>query len=123
MAVVFGRRSNPSPVTVAGSGENAKQISEEKFVNIHDRPGEVNMYSNMYTWEITKVRGEYIEYDVNAFTGCYGESIFLLDEDQPEGSVKPCDHGRAVVMYARPHPAVTMLQRLAVDIERASGLG
>jgi hypothetical protein len=23
MAVVFGRRSNPSPVTVAGSGENA----------------------------------------------------------------------------------------------------
>jgi hypothetical protein len=81
------------------------------------------MCSNMYTWEITKVRGEYIEYDVNAFTGCYGESIFRIDEDQPEGSVETCDHGCAVVVYARSHPAFTMLQRLAVDIERASGLG
>jgi hypothetical protein len=36
------------------------------------------MCSNMYTWEITKVRGEYIEYDVNAFTGRYGKASSCL---------------------------------------------
>jgi hypothetical protein len=62
-AVVFARRSKPTPGSVAGSGEDAKRISEEELVNIYGKPNEVSIY----TGEIIKVRGEYIGYDVNSF--------------------------------------------------------
>jgi hypothetical protein len=65
------------------------------------RRREHDVFKHFYTGEITKVRSEYIDYDVNAFTRRYGESIILLDEDPPEGSVTPCDHGCAVACCVR----------------------
>jgi len=57
---------------------------------------------NIYTGEIKQVRGDYIEYDINTFTGCSGAIVFLLDHGQPP-SVQPCDFGCAVAVQAGSH--------------------
>ena len=101
IAVVFARRSKPTPVSVAGPGEGAKNIGEAALKRIYGAPNEVNIY----TGEITKVRGDHIEYDVNSFTGCSGAFVFLLDRNQPP-SVQPCDYGCAVAVHAGSHPVL-----------------
>jgi hypothetical protein len=116
VAVVFARRTKPTPGSVAGSGENIKRISEEQLVNIYGKPNEVNIY----TGEIIKVRGEYIEYDVNSFTGCSGAIIFLLDKQQPQ-SVQPCDYGCAVAVHAGSHPVFTS-RNLGFVLRKHTGL-
>jgi hypothetical protein len=116
VAVVFARRTKPTPGSVAGSGENIKRISEEQLVNIYGKPNEVNIY----TGEIIKVRGEYIECDVNSFTGCSGAIIFLLDKQQPQ-SVQPCDYGCAVAVHAGSHPVLTS-RNLGFVLRKHTGL-
>ena len=102
IAVVFSKRSKPTPVSVAGSGEDAKKIGTTALERIYGAPNEVNIY----TGEITRVYGDHIEYDLNSFTGCSGATVFLLDRDQPS-SVQPCDYGCAVAVHAGSHPVLT----------------
>jgi len=61
-------------VSVAGSGEDAKKIGAIALERIYGAPNEVNIY----TGEITRVRGDHVEYDLNSFTGCSGATVFVI---------------------------------------------
>jgi len=99
VAILFNAASKPNQRTVAGAGENSKKISEQKLVDVYGLPNVVNIY----TGKITHVGEQHIEYDVNAFTGCSGAIVFLLDKDQPP-SVQSCDHGKAIAVHVGSHP-------------------
>jgi hypothetical protein len=47
---------------------------------------------------------DFIEDDVNSFTGCSGAVVFLLDEGQPD-SVDPSEYGKTIAIHSGAHPA------------------
>jgi hypothetical protein len=76
-------------------------VSEQDLASIFGEPGKVIIY----TGTVTKVCGDHIEYDINAYTGCSGAIVFLLDTDQP-ASVRDVDHGKAIAVHAGAHPTL-----------------
>jgi len=74
-------------------------MSEQKIEEIYGTPNSVNIYTGM----ITYVGKDHIEYTCNAFTGCSGAVVFLLDQDQPP-SVQRSDYGKAVAVHSGSHP-------------------
>jgi hypothetical protein len=99
IAIMFTSESKPTSKTVAGVGEHSVRSNDTELEAIYGLPDVVNIY----TGRITHIGSEHIEYDINAFTGCSGASVFLLDQDQPS-SVQSCDFGKAVAVHAGLHP-------------------
>jgi len=81
MAVVVEEGFKPTKKkTIVGAFETEVELSEAEIEKIYGKPGMVNIY----TGEITYVGPQHIEYTINAFTGCAGAIVFLLDVDQPD---------------------------------------
>lgn len=76
-------------------------VSDDDLQKIFGSPGNVNIY----TGKITLVGDHYIEYDINAYRGCSGAVVFLLDANQP-GSVREDDFGKAIAIYAGAYPTL-----------------
>lgn len=102
IAVWFPEEAKPNKITVAGAMENEVDISDTKLKAIYGEPGQVNIY----TGEIKYVGKDFIEYDINSFTGCSGAVVFLLDQGQPD-SVDPSDYGKAVAIHSGAHPTLS----------------
>ena len=60
----------------------------------------------VYAGTITFVGEHHVEYDINAFEGCAGAIVFLLDVDQHE-SVSPQDYGNAIGVHTGKHPSLS----------------
>lgn len=72
-------------------------IAPEKILEIFGKKGEVNIH----TGEIKRVveDGLCFKHDINAFEGCSGSIMFLLDQ-QPDGvGVVEEDHGKAIALH------------------------
>eukprot|EP00978_Attheya_sp_CCMP212_P010616 scaffold25813_cov56-Attheya_sp.AAC.2 len=93
-AVLFSEESKPRHGTIGGAAEPDVSISETQIEAIYGSPNTVNIY----TGEITYVGEKHIEYNFNAFTGCSGAVVFLLDKNQPS-SVQQCDYGKAIAIH------------------------
>jgi hypothetical protein len=87
IAVLFNEESKPKASTIAGAFDIDLPVNEVDIRRIYGRSGQVNIY----TGKIKYVGAKHIEYDINAFTGCAGAVVFLLDQHQPEDSVHPHD--------------------------------
>jgi hypothetical protein len=98
IAVLFTESTKPNKFTIAGF-QHVLPMSETLIREIYGKPYEVNIY----TRHITYVGASHIEYTFNAFTGCSGAVVFLLDKNQPE-SVQECDWGHAVAIHSGAHP-------------------
>ena len=73
-------------------------ITPEKIIEVLGEKNEVNIY----TGEIKRVTddNQCFEHDINAFCGCSGAVVFLLDQ-QPKGvGVLQEDHGKAIAVHA-----------------------
>ncbi|KAL3903806.1 MAG: hypothetical protein SGILL_010307 [Bacillariaceae sp.] len=101
IAVWFPEESKPNQTTVAGAFESKIDISDDLLRAIFGEHGRVNIYTGV----IKYVGGNFIEYDINSFTGCSGAIVFLLDCDQPD-SVDPHDYGKAIAIHCGAHPTV-----------------
>jgi hypothetical protein len=98
---VFMRRS-PTLTTASHSTEHPlRNVIEQVLRSVFGEPGNVNIY----TGKITLTGDSHIEYDINAFTGCSGAIVFLLDRDQPS-SVEQVDYGKAIAVHAGAHPTL-----------------
>eukprot|EP00978_Attheya_sp_CCMP212_P017305 scaffold46056_cov48-Attheya_sp.AAC.1 len=88
IAVNFRPKAKPTKESIKGSGPKipGRDVSEQALEDIYGKPDCVNVY----TGTITFVGVKDIEYSCNAFSGCSGAVVFLLDKDQPD-SVQACD--------------------------------
>jgi hypothetical protein len=102
IAALFDEDTKPTKETVAGAYETEVDISTTDIARIYGKPGKVNIY----TGTINYVGVTHIEYDINTFTGCSGAVVFLLDQNQPEDSVRMCDFGAAVAIHSGAHPSM-----------------
>jgi len=93
MAVWFPEEGKPTKKTVAGALEDEVDITDTQLKAIYGEPGQVNVY----TGEILYVRKDFIEYDINSFTGCSRAVVFLLDVG---------DYGKAVAIHSNAHPVI-----------------
>ena len=100
---MFDEDSKPSKKTIGGAFEIGTEvnISESDIEQIYGQLGKVNVY----TGEIIYVGEKHIEYSINAFTGCSGAVVFLLDRGQPP-SVGPSNWGRAIAVHSGAHPTI-----------------
>jgi hypothetical protein len=57
---------------------------------------------NIYTGKITRVSpdGAWFEHNINAYRGCSGAVVFLLDENQNNNGVMDQDYGKAIAVHA-----------------------
>jgi hypothetical protein len=101
IAVYFNAEAKPRSDTISGRFEVNVPISEQLIELIYGVPNVVNIY----TGQITYAGEKHIEYDFNAFKGCAGSIVFLLDIDQPT-SVQECDFGKAVAVHSGAHPGL-----------------
>jgi hypothetical protein len=70
-------------------------IDQERLDQIYGR----RRHTHIYTGKITYVGEQHIEDDVNAFEGCSGAIVFLLNTDQPNDSgVTVKDYGTAIAV-------------------------
>ena len=103
MAVFFSKLSKPTQEKIMGKKNvklpDFKQDDIEKFFGLPDQ-------LNIYTGKILYVGQNFIEYDINSFTGCSGAIVFLLDKNQPS-SVDKADYGKAVAIHSAAHPVLT----------------
>ena len=101
--VNFRRKTKPTTDSIKGAGppviEEDDPLANVKFEEIYGKPDSVIIY----TGKITDVGKQHIEYTCNAFTGCSGALVFLLDKDQPN-SVQRCDYGKAIAIHSGSHP-------------------
>jgi len=101
IAVWFPEEAKPTKITVAGALEDEVDIDDIQLKAIYGEPNRVNIY----TGEILYVGEDFIEYDINSFTGCSGAIVFLLDEGQPD-SVDRSDYGKAIAIHSGAHPVI-----------------
>ena len=101
MAVWFPDEAKPTTKTVAGALEDEVDITDAQLKAIYGKPGQVNIY----TGEILYVGKDFIEYNINSFTGCSGAVVFLLDVNQPD-SVDQSDYGKAIAIHSGAHPVI-----------------
>jgi hypothetical protein len=101
IVVLFSTAGKPTRTTVAGTGEVIVAIDDEKLAKLYGNPNVPNIYTG--TIKTVGEGSNHIEYDLNAFTGCSGAAVFLLDKNQPE-SVDPSDFGKAIAVHSGAHP-------------------
>ena len=101
MAVSFPQEAKPTKKSVAGAFEDEVDVADAQLKTIYGEHGQVNIY----TGDILYVGKDFIEYDINSFTGCAGAVVFLLDMGQPD-SVDPSDYGKAVAIHCGAHPVI-----------------
>lgn len=72
-------------------------IASDSIQRIYGRVNQVNIY----TGEITRVcdDGSCFEHNVNAFQGCSGALVFLLDREQDSCGVLEEDYGKAIAVH------------------------
>ena len=108
MAVVFSKLSKPTPETITGNNKNVKlppDFQQDDIIeNFFGLPDQLNIY----TGEILYVGPNFIEYNINSFTGCCaGAIVFLLDQNQPPSVDAAADYGTAVAIHSAAHPVLT----------------
>ena len=84
-------------VTPEDAGMPGNSITANELRQIFGREGRVNIY----TGQIMHVSPdkESFEHNINAFRGCSGAVIFLLDEDQEGVGVIDKDYGKAIAVH------------------------
>ena len=84
-------------VTPEDAGMPPNSITVDELRQIFGREGRVNIY----TGQITNVSPgkEAFEHNINAFRGCSGAVIFLLDVDQEGFGVIENDYGKAIAVH------------------------
>ena len=84
-------------VTPEDAGMSPNSITADELRQIFGREGRVNIY----TGQITNVSPgkEAFEHNINAFRGCSGAVIFLLDVDQEGFGVIENDYGKAIAVH------------------------
>ena len=80
------------------TGMPSNSVTADELRQIFGREGRVNIY----TGQITNVSPgkEAFEHNINAFRGCSGAVIFLLDVDQEGLGVMESDYGKAIGVQA-----------------------
>jgi len=99
--VSFPQEAKPTKKSVAGAFEDEVDVADAQLKTIYGEHGQVNIC----TGEILHVGKDFIEHDINSFTGCAGAVVFLLDMGQPD-SVDPSDYGKAVAIHSGAHPVI-----------------
>jgi len=91
----FRRKAKPTVESIQGAGLiTGPTLSEQQWKQFT---------ANRTTSTFGNIWKHYIEYTSNAFTGCAGAVVLLLDQDQPH-PVQHCDFGKVVAVHSGSHP-------------------
>lgn len=91
----------PTKVTASYDPEHPSDYKTDLLLDVFGESNQVNIY----TGKILVVGETHIEHDINAFTGCSGAIVFLLDLDQPS-SVLRKHWGSAIAVHVGSHPSI-----------------
>jgi hypothetical protein len=66
----------------------------------------VNVYTGAITSASAGYDGTVLEHNINAFAGCSGAIMFLLDKNQEGLGVEECEYGKAAAVHVGGDPGI-----------------